>query len=221
MTTNRILALGALLLVGPACTDSRSDARATAVLVDVSGTYADRLPDVMRIVRAGLLPGIRPGDTFMIVRIGDRSYSDESLIQRVTLDTQPSRANAQKLGLAQALDGFAESQKRARFTDISGALLFASEHLKKTGAGKRAIVIFSDMREELPKGVRRKLEADELVGTEVFAMNVKRLAADVNDPAAYRARLAEWEKKLKEAGAARWTVVLDPEELAQEFGQDL
>jgi hypothetical protein len=224
MTMNRILALaalGATLLAGPACTESRSDARATAVLVDVSGTYADRLPEVMRIVRLGLLPGIRPGDTLMIVRIGERSYSDEAMVKRVTLDVQPSRANAQKLALANALEGFAESQKRARFTDISGALLFASEHLKKTGAGKRAIVIFSDMREELPKGVRRKLEADELVGTDVFAMNVKRLAADVNDPAAYRARLDEWGTKLKEAGAARWTVVLDSEELAREFGQDL
>jgi hypothetical protein len=220
MTAHRLLALAALVLAAPACTDSRSDARATAVLVDVSGTYADRLPDVMRIVRAGLLPGIRPGDTFMVVRIDERSYADEAMVQRVTLDVQPSRANAQKIGLAKALEGFAAAQKRAKFTDISGALLFASEHLKKTGAGHRAIVIFSDMREELPKGARRTLEEDELVGTEVFAMNVKRLAADVNDPAAYRARLDEWEKKLKAAGAARWTVVLDPEELAREFGQE-
>jgi hypothetical protein len=217
MTARKLAPVAALLLAAAACSEGRSEARAVAVLVDVSGTYADRIPDVARIVRAGVLPGIRPGDTFLVVRIGEQSYSDDALVKRVTLDERPSRANAQKLDLARELDRFASSQKRARYTDISGALLFASEHLKKTGAGHRAIVIFSDMREELPKGAKRTLEQDELAGTDVLAMNVKRLAADVNDPAAYRARLADWGKRLTAAGAASWKVVLDPEELAGTF----
>jgi hypothetical protein len=218
--TARRLAAAALLLAVAACTEDRSQSRAVAVLVDVSGTYADRVPDVVRIVRAGILPGIRPGDTFLLFKIDERSYSDEARVERATLDVQPSRANAQKLALATALDKFASGQKKARFTDISGALLLASEHLKNTGAGKRAIVIFSDMREELPKGAKRALAKDDLAGIEIYAMNVKRLAADVNDPSAYRARLAEWEKKLKDAGATSWTVVLDPEELAKQFGEE-
>lgn len=220
MTAPKLVAAAALLLAASACTEERNQTRAVAVLVDVSGTYADRIPDVSRIVRAGLLPGIRPGDTFMVFRIGEQSYSDEALVKRLTLDERPSRANAQKLDLAREVDQLGKSAKRARFTDISGALLFASEHLRKSGAGHRAIVIFSDMREELPKGAKRALEKDELAGTDVLAMNVKRLAADANDPAAYRTRLADWGKRLTDAGAASWKVVLDPEELAAEFGQE-
>jgi hypothetical protein len=219
MTAHKLAAAAALLLAA-SCSDGRSQTRAVAVLVDVSGTYADRIPDVARIVRAGLLPGLRPGDTLMVVRIGDQSYADDALVKRITLDERPSRANAQKLDLARELERFAQTQKRARYTDISGALLFASEHLERTGAGHRAIVIFSDMREELPKGAKRTLEEDELAGTEVFAVNVKRLAADMNDPAAYRARLASWEKRLLGAGATSWKE-LDAEGLAGTLASDL
>ncbi len=203
-----------------ACSEGRSHARAVAVLVDVSGTYTDHLPEVNRIVRTGILPGMRPGDTFLMIRIQEQSYEDGAVaIRPVSLDPQPSRANAQKLGLANDLDRLAGPVKPARFTDIRGALLLAAEHLRKTQAGEKIMVIFSDMREELPKHARRSLEKTELAGVDVMAMNVKRLAADSNDPAAYRARLDAWGQKLTEAGARTWTVVLEPEELARRFEQ--
>jgi hypothetical protein len=220
--TRLLAAAGPLLgLALAACSDSRSHARAVAVLVDVSGTYTDKLPDVSRILRAGVLPGLRPGDTFLLVRIQEQSYQDDALaIHPVLLDVQPSRANHQKLTLAGDLDRLAGAQKPARFTDISGALLRAGEHLHKSQAGEKVLVIFSDMKEELPKQARRSLEATELAGVDVMAMNVKRLAADANDPAAYRARLDEWGKRLTAAGARSWTVVLEPEELARRFEQE-
>lgn len=215
---DRLLAAG-LLLGLAACTDPRHHARATAVLVDVSGTYTDKLPEVVRIVRAGLLPGLHPGDTLVVIRVGEQSYQEQALVEGtpLTLDAQPSRANQQKLELARKLAAFGSAARPARFTDISGALLLAAEHLRATQAGRRAIVIFSDMKEELPRGVRRTLAKDELAGTAVLAMNVKRLAADSADPAAYRARLDGWGQRLVEAGAASWKVVLEPEELAREF----
>jgi hypothetical protein len=81
-------------------------------------------------------------------------------------------------------------------------------------------VVFSDMREELPRGSRRSLEPGELAGIDVTAINVKRLAADNLDPAGYRSRLGEWGTRLTRAGAASWKVVLDPEELAQQFARE-
>jgi len=138
----------------------------------------------------------------------------------VGLDAQPSRANAQKLALAAKLDRFAEGRSRARYTDISGALLLASEYLRETRAGQKSIVIFSDMKEELPRGSRRDLAPGELAGIHVTALNVKRLAADNLDPAAYRSRLGEWGTRLARAGAASWKVVLDPEELAEQFARE-
>ncbi len=45
-------------------------------------------------------------------------------------------------------------------------------------------------------------------------MNVKRLAADNADPAAYRQRLESWEKQVTAHGAKEFKVVLEPEKLA-------
>jgi len=215
----RVPALVALLLAA-ACNDGRSHARATVVLVDVSGTYADQRDQVVRIIRTGLLPRVRAGDSFFLIRIGEQSYDRSAVEAAVTLDAQPSRANAQKLALAGALDRFSKSARRDRHTDVSGAILLASEYLRETRAGRRDIIIFSDLREELPRGARRSLEPGELSGTDVLAMNVKRLAADSNDPAGYRNRLAEWGTRLTQAGASSWKVVLEPEELAQAYAAE-
>jgi len=215
------LGLLALVLGGAACSDGRSHARATCVLVDVSGTYADQRPEVARIVKSGLLPKVRPGDSFLLVRIDDDSYGKEAVEATITFDAQPSRANAQKLTLAGKLERFAASRKRARFTDISGALLLASEYLRETRAGKKTIVIFSDMKEELPPGARRTLGPKELEGIDVVALNVKRLGQDKLDPTGYRKRLSGWGTRLAASGAASWKVVLDPEELVQEFAGEM
>ncbi len=212
-------ALGVLLAAG--CTDSRSYAHATCVLVDVSGTYADQRHEVVGIVQRGLLPKVRPGDTFILIRIDEESYDKKAVEATVTFDSQPSRANAQKLTLAGKLDRFAKARVHARYTDISGALLLAAEYLRETRAGMKTIVVFSDMREELPRGSRRTLGPGEFAGIDVIAMNVKRLASDNLDPAGYRKRLGDWGTRLTKAGAASWKVVLDPEELVQRFAREL
>lgn len=211
-------AIAVLGLLAAACSDGRSHTRATCVLVDVSGTYADQRPEVARILKSGILPGVRPGDTFLLVRIDDGSYGAENVEAKTTFDAQPSRANAQKLTLAAKLERFGAARTRARYTDISGGLLLAAEYLRETRAGKKTIVIFSDMKEELPPGARRTLGPKELDGIGVVAMNVKRLGADKLDPAGYRKRLGGWGTRLTAAGAESFKVVLDPEELLRELG---
>lgn len=205
------------LLLAAACSQGRSHARATCVLVDVSGTYDDQRRDVAHIIRTGILPKVHPGDTFLLVRVDGDSYGKENVEASVTFDSQPSRANAQKLALAAKLDQFAAVKKRSRYTDISGALMLAAEYLRETRAGKKTIVIFSDMKEELPPGAKRTLGPHELEGIDVVAMNVKRLQSDKLDPGGYRKRLAGWGTRLGASGAERWRVVLEPEELLREF----
>ncbi len=213
------VALG--LLLASACSDGRAHSRATCVLVDVSGTYDDQRPEVARILRAGILPKVRPGDTLLLLRIDADSYAKEDVVANVTFDSQPSRANAQKLAFAATLDKFGRARTRARYTDISGALLLAAEYLRETHAGQKTILIFSDLREELPPGAKRKLGAKELEGIQVVAMNVKRLEADKLEPAAYRERLATWQSRLTASGASSWKVVLDPEELVKQFSGEI
>ena len=131
----------------------------------------------------------------------------------MTLDQRPSLANAQKLSLAQTLDGFAARHENARHTDIPGALMLASEYVREIGAGSSALLIFSDMQTDLPPGAKRVLRKDELTGTRVAAVNVKRLARDTYDPEVYRKRLLGWERRIKDAGALEWRAILDPTRL--------
>ena len=142
-----------------------------------------------------------------------RNYDENDLVALMKLDHRPSQANAQKLALAQQLDRFAKKQENASHTDIPGAIMLASEYLREIGAGSSSILVFSDMQTDLPPGAKRTLEAGELEGTHVAAVNVKRLPADTQDPLVYRSRLARWEREVKHAGASGWRAILDPTRL--------
>ena len=91
--------------------------------------------------------------------------------------------------------------------------MLASEYLGEIGSGSRALLIFSDMEEDLPRGAARDLSENELEGTHVIAMNVKRLKHDSADPIRFRERLASWEKRVMKAGALEWRTFLDAAKL--------
>ena len=199
-----------LLLGAIGCqADARYD-QAVAILIDVSGTYADRKDDTVELIKRQVLPDMVPGDTVLVMRIDSESYDEKNLVALMTLDPRPSQANAQKMALAQKLDAFARTRESAGHTDIPGAIMLASEYLREIGAGSSTILVFSDMQTDLPPGARRELGAGELQGTHVAAVNVKRLPGDTTDPEVYRSRLARWERELERAGAADWRAILDP-----------
>jgi hypothetical protein len=195
------------------CSSSKNYAQAVVALVDVSGTYADQKPEVVNVIKRGILPKMQPGDSLFVIRIDDESYKKGNVEAQMTLDVRPSRANAQKLTFATQLDEFASKRQRARHTDIRGAMMLGAEYLKETGAGLRTMVVFSDMEEDLPKGVKRTLAPDEFSGMRILAMNVKKLSADNANPTAYRQRLASWQQQTKSHGAKEFQVVLEPEKL--------
>lgn len=207
------LALALAALCG-SCTSGAQYAHAVVALVDVSGTYVDQKAEVVNVIRRGLLPRLTPGDTLVVIRIDAESYTKNNVEASVKLDLRPSKANAQKLAFASQLDDFARRPERALHTDIRGAMMLGAEYLRETGAGRRTMVVFSDMEEDLPRGVKRDLAANELAGVRVVAMNVKRLAADNANPAAYRQRLSSWEQQVTSHGAKEFKVVLEPSKLA-------
>jgi len=209
--TKRICtALGVLLLAAWGCGGAPQYDQAIGILIDVSGTYADRKADTIALIKRRVLPDMVPGDTVFVIRIDSQSYDESNLVGLMRLDHRPSQANAQKLALAQMLDEFAEKRERAQYTDIPGAIMLASEYLREIDAGSSTILVFSDMQTDLPPGTTRTLAAGELEGTHVAAVSVKRLAADTVDPQAYRTRLASWERMVKRAGARGWRAILDP-----------
>jgi hypothetical protein len=214
----RALFAAALPLV-LSCSDGSAWRQAVAVLVDVSGTYADQKGEVANIVKRDVLPNLLPGDTLLLVRIDSQSYQKENIEAMLTLDPRPSRANAEKLAFAQKLDAFAASGVRSEYTDIPGAMMLAAEYLKEIAAGSRVILVFSDMRDELPAGTTRELSASELAGIEVVAVNVKRLHSDNADPQLYRTRLEGWQERVMHHGAAGWRQVLDASQLPTQLAQ--
>lgn len=212
-----LLAVCAVMATG--CEDGSRYDQAVCVLIDESGTYADERPEVVRILKREVLPALEPGDTLLVIRIDGESYEKDNVEAMFTLDARPSRANAQKLALAQTLDRLSRRPSRALHTDIPGAMMLGSEYLAELASGSRVMLVFSDMQEDLAPGTRRSLSSDEFQGIHVAAMNVKRLGADNADPGIFRDRLAAWEKRVLAAGGRGWRTFLDPGKLAGYLGE--
>jgi hypothetical protein len=205
--------VAALALGSAACEGGKRYDQAVCVLVDVSGTYADQRKEVVRIVKSEVLPSMEPGDTLLVLRIDGESYEKDNVEVLVTLDARPSRANAEKLGIAQHLDAMAERDIRARHTDIPGAMMLASEYLGEIASGSRVMLIFSDMEEDLAPGTRRTFGPEEFSETHFVAMNVKRLHGDNIDPKGFRSRLTDWEKRVLDSGGETWRTFMDAAKL--------
>jgi len=210
----RLLPVLAAVSVALGCADARDHRQSVCALIDVSGTYADQRAEVASVIKRQVLPELLPGDTLLVIRIDSQSYEKDNVEALVTLDERPSRANAQKLAVAKRLDAFAASAPTSEYTDIPGAMMLGAEYLREIGAGSRVMLVFSDLHEDLPAGTRRQLEERELDGVSVVAMNVKRLHADGADPAVFRGRLSDWERRVTSAGAAGWQTLADAGRLA-------
>jgi hypothetical protein len=213
-----LIALSMLSLLG-ACNDEARYDQAICVLIDESGTYVDEKLTVVRIIKREVLPAMEPGDTLLIIRIDGQSYEKENVVALVTLDARPSRANAQKLALAQKLDALAARSESADHTDIPGAMMLGSEYLAELESGSRVMLVFSDMQEDLAPGMHRDLAEDEFDGLWVAAMNVKRLGSDNADPNVFRRRLIAWEQRVLGAGGLGWRTFMDAGKLADYLGE--
>jgi hypothetical protein len=201
--------LGMALAAG--CTDQRSHAQAVYMLVDTSGTYAEEVDKAQLIVNY-LLGTLQSGDSLAVARVRSRSFSEKDIIAKATFDGRPSQANAQKRVFRDQIAAFTKTARGSAYTDITGGLIQGAMFLNETGAGRKTILIFSDMQEELDKATIRNFPID-LKNIRVVAVNVVKLKADNVDPRRYLGRLEEWHKRVDEAGASEWHVINDIEHL--------
>lgn len=202
-----------------ACSDNKAYETALCAMADTSGTYADEKANVARIIKAGVISEMTPGDSLIIVTIDSNSYKEENLKSTLKLDYIPSNANQQKLAFANKLDEFSKDPDRSDYTDISGAMMLCADYLESTGSGNQAMLIFSDMKEELKDGLVRDFSGSEFDGMHIAAMNVIKLDADSVDPAVYRKRLHDWEQRVKQANATSWKVIIDPVKIPEYIDQ--
>lgn len=198
-----------LVFLTSSCSDNASYEAAMCALADVSGTYADEKANIVKITKSRIVSKMLPGDSLFFIRIDSNSYNEGDLVATLTLDYIPSKANQQKVAIAEKLDDFAKASTRSRYTDISGAMMLCADYLNTTDSGKRIVFVFSDMKEELKPGTTREFAEDEFANTHIAAMNVIKLNADSADPKVYRDRLKNWEKRTKAAGALSWEILND------------
>ena len=205
-----------LVSIVAACTDSKQYETSFCALVDISGTYSSQKGSVVKIIKAGILPEMIPGDSLYFIMIDSNSYTKDNLVTKLTLDYRPTTANNQKFALSKKLDKFASGKAKSRLTDISGAMMLCSDYLKEAESGTQVMIVFSDMFEELPEGVVRHFADDEFSGIDVAAMNVIKLNKDSSNPEVYRERLRDWDERIVGSGANSWTTLLDATKI-QEF----
>ncbi len=219
---SRLHYLSLLLLVFTlinSCSDSKKYEAAMCVLADVSGTYADEKKNIAKISKSKILARMKAGDSLFFMRIDSNSYNEGDLIANLTLDYIPSNANKQKLAMAAELDKFAQAKTRARYTDISGAMLNCTDFLNDTESGNRLIIVFSDMKEELKPGISRSFTEDQFKDIHFIAMNVIKLDADSADPDVYRKKLKDWENRTLNSGALSFNVFNDEDKIPEYIEQ--
>jgi hypothetical protein len=206
----RAIILACVMLA--ACTQSEPVARNSGVylLLDTSGTYRGELRKAEDVILY-TLSRLEPADSFAVARIDTGSFSEKDIIAKATFDERPSVANQQKRVFALKVKDFIARENAAQYTDITGGLLQAVEFLNEKGTGRKTILIFSDLEQDLDKGYKRDF-AVPFKGFDVVALNVVKLRQDNYDPQQYLARLDEWKGQVEKAGG-HWRVVNDLDRL--------
>jgi hypothetical protein len=177
------------------------------MLLDSSGTYSKELKGAQAIINY-LLGTLEPGDSFGIAKIDSASFTEKDIVAKMTFDQRPSVTNKQKRLFKQKVETFVRSvRKGSAYTDITGGILQAAEYLNETGAGKKYILIFSDLKEDLKKGHIRDFGI-QVTGCEVVALNVTKLRSDNIDPREYYDRVEKWKERV-EAGGGSWRIIND------------
>jgi hypothetical protein len=205
-----VMAVAMLLLAGCSSKADVPHTHGVYMLLDTSGTYTEELKKAQLIINYTLAK-LNPGDTFAVARVDTGSFSEKDIVAKVTFDDRPSMANRQKLKFRDDIDRFVKSVKPSAYTDITGGMLQAIEYLNEAGVGRKTVLIFSDLKEELKKGYVRDIPL-QVGGFEVVALNVTKLRSDNIDPREYMDRLSMWQSKV-ESGEGTWRVINDMERL--------
>ena len=209
MSRRLILAATAVVLM-TACGPPAPRNTGVYLLLDTSGTYREELKGAQRLIHY-MLSHLGPKDSFAVARIDTGSFSEKDIVAKATFDDRPSTANLQKRAFAKRVGNFVTSTERAPYTDITGGILQAIEFLNEKGTGRKQILIYSDLKEDLEKGYVRDVPLN-LKGFDVVALNVTKLRSDNMDPREYMQRVDAWKQKIEKAGG-KWKVVNDLDRL--------
>ena len=202
----RLLLASLCFLMMSCARDSAPANTGVYMLLDTSGTYTEELEKAEQIIRY-TLARLDETDTFAVARIDTGSFSERDIVAKVSFDDRPSAVNRQKRAFAKQVSEFVDGASASPYTDITGGMLQAVEFLNEKGTGRKAIFLFTDLKEDLEAGYIRDIDVP-LAGFEVIALNVTKLRSDNRDPREYIGRLAEWQGRVEKTGGT-WRVIND------------
>jgi len=205
---------GAVFALLAGCNNNTMPGHGVYMLIDTSGTYTEELVKAQQIINV-TLSKLYPGDSFAVARIDTGSFSEKDIVAKVTFDDRPSTANHQKRLFKEQIDKFVKTVRPAKYTDITGGILQATEYLNEKNPGKKTILIFSDLKEELDEGYNRDIDL-ELKNFRVIAVNVTKLRSDNYDPKEYMNRMDNWQARIT-SGGGKWSVTNDMDQLEKIF----
>ena len=212
----RLLLIAGLAATLAGCSgEAAPTTRGVYLLMDTSGTYTEELSNAQTIINA-ILAKLEPGDSFAVARVDTGSFSEKDIVARVTFDERPSMTNQQKRKFRDQIDAFVKSVRPAAYTDITGGVLQAVEYLNEKNPGRKTILVFSDLEEDLQDGYIRDIPLT-MDGFEVVALNVTKLRSDNVDPREYMNRLEGWQNRV-ESGGGTWRVINDLDRLDRILG---
>ena len=198
--------IGIACVLLASCTPSQPQNSGVYMLIDTSGTYREEMQKAEQIIRY-TLSQLDATDSIAVARVDTGSFSEKDIVAKASFDDRPSAVNRQKRLFAQQVSDFVESANPSSYTDITGGLLQAVEFLNEKATGRKTILIFSDLKEDLAEGYIRDIDI-ELEGFEVIALNVTKLRSDNIDPREYLGRLEEWRTRVEKTGG-QWRVIND------------
>ena len=211
MKTFQLIITLLLLQLAQGCSETTGPTNTGVyLLLDTSGTYTKELDNALKLVNV-LLVRMEPSDSLAVARIDTGSFSEKEIVAKTTFNDRPSEANKQKRHFRESLDKFVKEVKPSKYTDITGGVLQAAEYLNEKNTGKKTILIYSDLKEELPSGYVRDIPF-QLEGFDIVALNVTKLRSDNVDPREYMDRLDDWQRRVEEGGGS-WRVINDMDRL--------
>lgn len=202
----RMIVILVCVLITSCSADTTPTNSGVFMLIDTSGTYTEEIEKAEQIIRY-TLSKLDATDSFAVARIDTGSFSEKDIVAKASFDDRPSAVNRQKRLFAEQVGEFVDNARPSPYTDITGGLLQAVEFLNEKGTGKKTILIFSDLKEDLEEGYIRDIDVP-LEGFEVIALNVTKLRSDNIDPREYLGRLEQWQGKVEKTGG-HWRVIND------------
>ena len=211
MRLYKLIIILLFLQLAQACSQSAGPTNSGVyLLLDTSGTYTKELDNALKLVNV-LLVKMEPSDSLAVARIDTGSFSEKDIVAKTTFTDRPSEANKQKRHFRESMDAFVKKVKPSKYTDITGGVLQAAEYLNEKNTGRKTILIYSDLKEELPDGYVRDIPF-QLEGFDIVALNVTKLRSDNVDPREYMDRLEDGQRRVEEGGGS-WRVINDMDRL--------